>query len=52
MRTYTRRQLEDTIDEEGSFEIAAVFDRHYDLEHPIVWGDVAGSTVLVLQRQD
>ena len=51
MRTYTRRQMEDLIDDEGSFEIAAVFDRHYDLDAPIDISDVAGSAVLVLRRE-
>jgi SAM-dependent methyltransferase len=51
MRTYTRRQLEDLIDDEGSFEVAAVFDRHYDLSNPIELSEVAGSAVLVLRKE-
>ena len=51
MRTYTRRQIEDLIDDEASFEIAAVTDRHYDLEHPIELSEVAGSGVLVLRKE-
>jgi SAM-dependent methyltransferase len=50
MRVYTPRQLEALIDGEGSFEIAAVFDRGYDLEHPVELAEIAGSAVLVLQR--
>jgi hypothetical protein len=51
VRTYTRRQIEDLIDEEGSFEIVAVFDRHYDLERPIEISEIAGSAVIVLRRE-
>ncbi|MHC4937760.1 MAG: class I SAM-dependent methyltransferase [Planctomycetota bacterium] len=50
MRTYTRLQMEELIDDEASFEIAAVFDRHYDLEKPIELSEVAGSAVLVLRK--
>ena len=51
MRTYTRRQIEDLVDAEASFEIAAVFDRHYDLGNPIELSEVAGSAVLVLRKE-
>ncbi|MHC4958834.1 MAG: methyltransferase domain-containing protein [Planctomycetota bacterium] len=50
MRTYTARQVEDLIDDEASFEIAAVFDRGYDLGHPVEISEVEGSIVLVLVR--
>ncbi|MHC4955300.1 MAG: class I SAM-dependent methyltransferase [Planctomycetota bacterium] len=50
MRTYTRRQIEDLVDEEGSFEIAAVTDRHLDLDHPLELSEIAGSAVLVLSK--
>ena len=52
VRTYTRRQLEDLIDDEASFEIAAVTSRHYDLDHPIELSEVAGSAVLVLRKEN
>ena len=48
MRTYTRAQIEDLIDDEGSFEILAVADRHLDLNQPIELSEIAGSAVLVL----
>ena len=51
MRTYTRRQIEDLIDTEGSFEIAAVTDRNLDIEHPLELSEIAGSAVLVLRRE-
>jgi hypothetical protein len=51
VRTYTRRQFEDLIDEEGSFEIAAVYDRRYDVESPIELSEVAGSAVVILRRE-
>ena len=50
LRVYSRRQLEGLIDGEGSFEIAAVFDRRYDLSCPVELDEVAGSAVLVLRR--
>ena len=50
MRTYTRRQIEDLIDSEASFEIEAVFDRNYDLQSPIEISEAAGSAVLVLRK--
>jgi len=49
LRTYTRRQAEDLIDGEGSFEIAAVFDLRYDLGRPVELGEINGSAVLVLR---
>jgi len=51
MRTYTRRQLEDLIDDEGSFEIVAITDRHLDLDHPLELSEIAGSAVLVLRKE-
>lgn len=50
MRVYSRRQIEDLVDGEGSFEIAAVFDRGYDLACPVELDEIAGSAVLVLRR--
>ena len=50
MRVYAHRDVEDLIDSEGSFEIAGVFDRHYDLERPVELSEIAGSAVLVLAR--
>lgn len=50
LRVYSRRQLEDLVDGEGSFEIAAVFDRSYDLARPVELDEIAGSAVLVLKR--
>lgn len=50
LRVYSRRQFEDLIDLEGSFEIAAVFDRSYDLENPIELDEISGSAVVVLRR--
>jgi hypothetical protein len=50
LRVYSRRQFEDLIDGEGSFEIAAVFDRRYDLAKPVELDEIAGSAVLVLRR--
>ena len=52
MLTYTPRQLEDLIDGEASFEIAAVFDLAYDLENPVELDEIEGSAVLVLRRDD
>ena len=51
MRVYGTRDLEDLIDGEGSFEIAGVFDRHYDLDRSIELSEVCGSAVLVLRRE-
>lgn len=50
MRTYSRRELEDLIDDEGSFEIAAVFDRGYDLDRPVEFSEISGSAVLALKK--
>lgn len=50
LRVYSRRQIEDLIDGEGSFELAAVFDRSYDLARPVELDEVAGSAILVLKR--
>ena len=50
MRTYTASQVEDLVDDEASFEIAAVFDRGYDLDRPVEISEVEGSIVLVLVR--
>jgi hypothetical protein len=50
LRVYSRRQVEDLIDLEGSFEIAAAFDRSYDLAHPVEVDEIAGSAVFVLKR--
>ncbi len=50
LRVYSRRQLEDLIDDEGSFEIAAICDRHYDPARTMELAQVEGSAVLVLQR--
>jgi len=49
MRTYTRLQFEDLIDEEGSFEIAAVTDRGLELDRPLELSEIAGSAVIVLR---
>lgn len=49
VRTYTRREVEDLVDDEGSFEIAACFDRHYDLARPLELSETTGSVVLVLE---
>ena len=51
MRTYTRRQFEDLIDDEGSFEIVSVTDRHLDLEHPLELSEIEGSAVVVLRTE-
>jgi len=51
MRVYGREDLQDLIDEEGSFEIAAAFDRGYDLENPVELDEIAGSAILVLRRE-
>ncbi|MEM8884992.1 MAG: class I SAM-dependent methyltransferase [Planctomycetota bacterium] len=51
MRTYTPRQLEDLIDDESSFELAAVFPGRYSLEDPIEISELAGSALLVLRRE-
>lgn len=48
MRTYTTRQVEDLVDGEGSFEIAAAFQRGYDLDDPVELSEVEGGLVLVL----
>jgi len=50
LRVYSRRQVEDLVAGEGSFEIAAIFDRRYDLSDPLELDDIAGSAVLVLRR--
>jgi hypothetical protein len=50
LRVYSRRQFEDLIDEEGSFEIAAAFDRSYDLAGPVEVDEIGGSAVFVLKR--
>ena len=50
MRTYTRCQFEDLVDDEGSFEIAAVTDRHLDLDRPRELSEIAGSAVVVLRQ--
>ena len=51
MRTYTRRQFEDLIDDEGSFEIAAIADRGLDLDRPLELSEIAGSAVVVLRKE-
>jgi len=50
LRVYSRRQFEVLIDGEGAFEIAAAFDRRYDLSDPVELDEIAGSAVLVLRR--
>lgn len=50
MRTYAREQFQDLVDEEGSFEIVAGFDRGYDLERPVELDELEGSAVIVLRR--
>lgn len=50
MRVYSRADVRSMLDAEGSFEIAAVFDRHYDLRRPIALKDV-GSAVFVLRKR-
>jgi hypothetical protein len=50
MRVYSRRQFEDLVDSTGSFEIAAAFDRSYDLARPVELDEIAGSAVFVLKR--
>ena len=50
LRVYSRRQFEDLIDGEGSFEIAAAFDRRYDLACPVELDEIAGSAVVLLRR--
>ena len=49
MRTYSARQVEDLVDREGSFEIAAAFDYRADLARPVELEEVEGSLLLVLQ---
>ena len=48
MRTYSAQQVEDLIDEQGSFEIAAAFGAGYDLSQPVELSEVEGSLLLVL----
>jgi len=49
MRVYSRADFRSLLDSEGSFEIAAIFDRHYDLRRPVALEDV-GSAVFVLRK--
>jgi len=50
MRVYAREQFQDLVDEEGSFEIAAGFDRCGDLDYPVELDELEGSAVFVLRR--
>jgi SAM-dependent methyltransferase len=49
MRTYTPRQIEDLIDEQGSFELVTVADCDLDLDRPRELSAIEGSAVLVLR---
>lgn len=51
MRTYTHRQIEDLIDDEGSFELIAAADCDLDLDQPRELSEIEGSAVLVLQKE-
>jgi hypothetical protein len=51
LRTYTRRQVEDLIDGEGSFELAAAFaGRSYRVDEPVELAEVDVSAQVVLRR--
>jgi SAM-dependent methyltransferase len=50
MRAYAREQFQDLVDGEGSFEIAACFDRSYDLDRAVELDELEGSAVIVLRR--
>jgi SAM-dependent methyltransferase len=51
LRTYTRRQVEDLIDGEGSFELAAAFTgRGYRVDEPVELSEVEVSAQVVLRR--
>jgi len=50
MRTYSARQVQGLIDDQGSFGIAAAFGAGYDLARSLELAEVDGSLLLVLQR--
>lgn len=50
MRTYSAQQVEELIDDQGSFEVAAAFGPGYDLSRTVELPEVDGSLLLVLQR--
>ncbi len=49
-RTYTRPQMLRLLDEEGSFEIAALHDFAYRIDETIEWDDTTEDVVLVLRK--
>ena len=50
LRVYGRSDLEDLLRAEGSFEVAAVCDRHYDTARTVDPARLEGSAVLVLRK--
>jgi len=50
MRVYSRADVRSLLDAVGSFEIAGVFGRHYDLRRPLALEDL-GSAILVLRAR-
>jgi len=51
MRVWSPRELEELIDEEGSFEPVAAFPGDYSRTEPVELGELAGSSLLVLRRE-
>jgi len=49
LRIYARNDVHALLAAEGSFEIAAAFDRFYDFDHPVSLAEMAGSVVLILR---
>ncbi|MEM7456053.1 MAG: class I SAM-dependent methyltransferase [Planctomycetota bacterium] len=50
-RTYTAIQIQSLIEQNGRFDIEAVYDFHYDLEQPIELNESIEDVVLVLKRK-
>lgn len=50
-RTYTRPQFEQLIDRVGAFQVEALYDFSYDLEHPIELDDRTEDVVFILKRR-
>lgn len=50
MRVYAPDDVEELVAREGSFRVASVHDRHYDVDRPVDLDALYGSAVIVLRR--
>ncbi len=50
-RTYTARQMQTLIERVGEFDIAAVYDFSYDIDHPVEIGPESEDVVYILRKR-